>query len=74
MTTPIHEQARAIREVLGFSTAELVELMLDAGIHTSVDRFKRIAIELQQRALNSTLCAEGPAVEIRVIDATGGVR
>jgi hypothetical protein len=37
--------------VLGYSTSELIALMLDNGIHTSVDAFKRPAIQLQQRAL-----------------------
>ena len=37
--------------VLGYSTSELIALMLDNGVHTSVDAFKRLAIQLQQRAL-----------------------
>jgi hypothetical protein len=36
-------------EVLGIQTAELVSMMLDSGIHTSVDRFKRLAHEIQRR-------------------------
>jgi hypothetical protein len=36
-------------EILGFTTADLVAAMLDAGIHTSVDRFKRLAAEIQRR-------------------------
>lgn len=40
-----------MNEVIGYSTAELIETMLSAGIHTSVDSFKRLAIELQRRAL-----------------------
>jgi hypothetical protein len=36
-------------EILGFTTADLVSAMLDAGIHTSVDRFRRLAAEIQRR-------------------------
>jgi hypothetical protein len=59
-------------EVINYTTAELVEVMGDAGIHCSLDRFKRVAIELQQRAIRSTLCAKGPVVEIRVVDESEG--
>jgi hypothetical protein len=41
------------QEVIGIPTAELIEMMLNAGIHTSVDRFKALAIEIQQRALKA---------------------
>lgn len=54
--------------VIGYSTAELVDAMLAAGIHTSVDKFRRLAIEMQRRAINSVLSADGPAIEARVIE------
>lgn len=38
-------------EVIGYTKAELIETMLAAGIHTSVDKFRELAIELQRRAL-----------------------
>jgi hypothetical protein len=41
------------QEIIGIPTAELIEMMLSAGIHTSVDRFKALAIEIQQRALKA---------------------
>lgn len=40
-------------EVIGYSTADLVAAMLDAGIHTSVDKFRRLAHQIQARALAS---------------------
>ena len=40
-------------EVIGYTTADLVAAMLDAGIHTSVDKFRRLASEIQRRALAS---------------------
>ncbi|SDH10443.1 hypothetical protein SAMN05216466_107112 [Paraburkholderia phenazinium] len=58
MTTPI---------VIGYTTAELIEAMGNAGIHCSLDRFKRLAIELQQKALTQFVATDGPAVEIRVL-------
>jgi len=51
-------------EVIGYTTSELIELMLSNGIHCSVDKFKAIAAAIQQRAIG----AAGPAVEMRVID------
>ena len=50
MTTPA---------VIGYTTAELVDLMLDAGIHTSLDRFKRLAIALQSAALAQFIAGDG---------------
>jgi hypothetical protein len=50
MTTPT---------VIGYTTAELVDLMLDAGIHTSLDRFKRLAIALQSAALAQFIAVDG---------------
>jgi hypothetical protein len=50
MTTPT---------VIGYTTAELVDLMLDAGIHTSLDRFKRLAIALQSAALAQFIAGDG---------------
>ncbi|MFM0044093.1 hypothetical protein [Paraburkholderia sediminicola] len=38
-------------EVFGYTTDQLVDLMGDSGIHCSLDRFKQIAIALQQAAL-----------------------
>jgi hypothetical protein len=45
--------------VIGYTTAELVDLMLDAGIHTSLDRFKRLAIALQSAALAQFIAGDG---------------
>lgn len=56
-----------IPTVIGYTTAELVDLMLDAGIHTSLDRFKRLAIALQSAALAQFVAVDGPAVEIRIL-------
>jgi hypothetical protein len=39
--------------VIGYTTDELIKAMLNAGIHCSVDRFKALAIEIQQRALQA---------------------
>jgi len=56
-------------EVIGFSTRDLIALMLDNGVHTSVDAFKRLAIQLQQRALSherreaSLSCDESNVIE-----------
>ena len=67
-------------EVIGYTTADLVAAMLDAGIHTSVDKFRRLAAEIQRRALSQAALDrmvanaeelglyDGPAVEIRVIE------
>jgi hypothetical protein len=46
-------------EVIGFSTRELIALMLDNGIHTSVDAFKRLAIALQSAALAQFVAGDG---------------
>jgi hypothetical protein len=54
-------------EVIGYTTAELIELMLNNGIHCSLDRFKSMAAAIQQKALGVT----GPAVEMRVIETLG---
>jgi hypothetical protein len=45
--------------VLGYTTAELIALMLDNGIHTSVDAFKRLAIALQSAALAQFIAGDG---------------
>jgi hypothetical protein len=37
--------------VLGYTTSQLIDAMLQNGIHCSLDAFKRLAIQLQQRAL-----------------------
>jgi hypothetical protein len=55
-------------EVIGYSTRELIDAMGDAGIHCSLDRFKRLAIALQSAALAQFVAGDGPAVEIRVIN------
>lgn len=41
-------------EVKGYTTAELIEAMSETGIHCSLDKFKRLAIEIQRRALEHT--------------------
>jgi hypothetical protein len=46
-------------EVIGFSTRELIALMLDNGIHTSVDRFRSLAIALQSAALAQFIAGDG---------------
>lgn len=46
-------------EVIGYSTADLIDAMSESGIHCSLDRFKRLAIEIQRRAI-ATKCAESP--------------
>jgi hypothetical protein len=46
-------------EVIGFSTRELIVLMLDNGIHTSVDRFRSLAIALQSAALAQFIAGDG---------------
>lgn len=38
-------------EVIGYTKKELIELMLGADIHCSVDRFVALAVALQTRAL-----------------------
>ncbi|MBB5547510.1 hypothetical protein [Paraburkholderia fungorum] len=52
-------------EVIGYTTSELIELMLSNGIHCSVDKFKAIAAEIQRKGLGAT----GPVIEMRVINA-----
>jgi hypothetical protein len=42
----------APREVIGYTTAELIDLMLSNGIHCSLDRFKAVATAIQQKALD----------------------
>ena len=66
-------------EVIGFSTRELIALMLDNGIHTSVDAFKRLAIALQQAALTHPYTRDAAlqrmhenGVELRLVDETEG--
>lgn len=56
------------QNVIGYTKAELIDAMLEVGIHCSVDKFRRLAIELQQRAINSVVAADGPALEVRVIE------
>jgi hypothetical protein len=68
--------------VIGYTTAELVDLMLDAGIHTSLDRFKRLAIALQSAALAQFIAGDGKEqalqrmheneVEMGLVDETEG--
>ncbi|WP_430230418.1 hypothetical protein [Paraburkholderia tropica] len=38
-------------EVIGYTTEQLVAAMGDSGIHCSLDRFRRLACEIQRRAL-----------------------
>jgi VIT1/CCC1 family predicted Fe2+/Mn2+ transporter len=45
--------------VIGYTTSELIALMLDNGIHISVDRFKRLAIALQSAALTQFIAGDG---------------
>lgn len=52
--------------VIGFSRRELIDLMLENGIHTSVDKFERLAVLLQQKVIE----ASGAAVKIEVIGET----
>jgi hypothetical protein len=52
MTTPI-----------GFTRRELIDLMLDNGIHTSVDKFEALACAIQQKVID----AADAAVKIEVI-------
>jgi hypothetical protein len=47
--------------VIGYTTDELIKAMLNAGIHTSVDRFRELAIEIQQRALQAQNKEKGNA-------------
>jgi len=54
-------------EVIGYTNRELIALMLDNGIHTSVDRFRSLAISLQSAALAQFVAVDGPAVEIRIL-------
>jgi hypothetical protein len=46
-------------EVIGFSTRELIDAMADAGIHCSLDRFRRLAIALQSAALAQFIAGDG---------------
>jgi hypothetical protein len=55
--------------VLGYTTSQLIDAMLQNGIHCSLDAFKRLAIQIQQRALThekqeaGLSCDEGNATE-----------
>ncbi|CAE6811341.1 MAG TPA: hypothetical protein VGU01_02950 [Sphingomicrobium sp.] len=42
-------------EVIGYTTPELVEVMMRAGIHCSLDQFKRVAMDLQRKALDKAI-------------------
>jgi alpha-D-ribose 1-methylphosphonate 5-triphosphate synthase subunit PhnH len=46
-------------EVIGYSTRELIDAMADAGIHCSLDRFRRLAIALQSAALAQLIAVDG---------------
>ena len=46
-------------EVLGYTTRELIDAMADAGIHCSLDRFRRLAIALQSAALAQLIAGDG---------------
>lgn len=46
-------------EVIGYSTRELIDAMADAGIHCSLDRFRRLAIALQSAALAQFIAGDG---------------
>ena len=46
-------------EVLGYTTRELIDAMADAGIHCSLDRFRRLAIALQSAALAQFIAGDG---------------
>lgn len=39
--------------VTGFTTSELIEVMMKTGVHCSLDAFRQLAIEIQQRALKA---------------------
>jgi hypothetical protein len=43
-----------VSEVIGYTTSELIELMLSNGIHCSVDKFKAMAVAIQSKV---TECA-----------------
>jgi hypothetical protein len=45
-------------EVIGYTTADLIDAMSATGIFCSLDKFKRLAIELQRRALAHTTTKE----------------
>ena len=53
--------------VIGYTRKELILLMLDNGIHCSVDKFEEVAITIQRAAFVGT----GLAVEMRVITSSG---
>ena len=69
-------------EVLGYTTRELIDAMADAGIHCSLDRFRRLAIALQSAALAQFIAGDGKEralqqmheneVEIGLVDETEG--
>jgi hypothetical protein len=69
-------------EVIGFSTRELIDAMADAGIHCSLDRFRRLAIALQSAALAQFITGDGKEralqrmheneVELGLVDETEG--
>jgi hypothetical protein len=42
------------QEVLGYTTADLIDAMSASGIHCSLDRFRQLALEIQRRALAHT--------------------
>lgn len=51
-------------EVIGYTTSELIELMLSNGIHCSVDKFKALAVDIQSKVTS----ASGAAVHMHVIN------
>jgi hypothetical protein len=52
-----------MNSVIGFTRLELVDLMLDYGIHTSIGKFEVLVAVLQQRVIE----ASGAAVKIEVM-------
>ncbi|NPT59073.1 hypothetical protein [Paraburkholderia elongata] len=60
--------------VIGFTRpAELYEFASNHGLHVgSMDKLERFAAALQQKAISQTLSADGPAIEVRVIDVGVG--
>ena len=46
-------------EVFGYTTRELIDAMADAGIHCSLDRFRRLVIALQSAALAQFIAGDG---------------
>jgi hypothetical protein len=52
-----------MNQPIGITRRELIDMMMQNGIHTSVDKFEALAVEIQKKVIE----AAGVPVKIEVI-------